>query len=430
MRTTLVLAAVAVALLSAIFLLRDLPPPERLVFAAGVRDGGYWRVAERYQEILARDGIDVELLETGGSLENLALLANRTADVGLLQGGIPAGDAGVEALATVFVEPVLPIARTDREIARNPALWRDLTIARGGEGSGARVVADKLLGALGVAPPVNRVVDLGGTEAAAALLAGEIDLAIFVAPISAAYLQPLFASPDTALIGFDHAEAISLRLPFSRVVSAPSGAISLDPVVPPRPLPMVAMRARLAAVPHLHPAVVDRLVLAAREIHGGNSIFAHHGDFPSAEGADLPIDAGAMKLLIEGQSGFHGWLPYWIAAQIRRVLLVVLPLFIVMVPLMRLLPAIYRWSMRRRIWRHYRAIGEIEMEIPGAGTPAEVAVLNARLEEIDHQLAAIRLPPPFRDGAYNARLHVELVRRQIADRMNDHVRQDGEGQGR
>lgn len=429
MRLTIVLTAVALAILSAVILLRDLPPPDRLVFAAGIRDGGYWRIAERYREILARDGIEVELLETGGSLENLALLAEARADVGLLQGGIAAGDAGVEALATVFVEPIVPFARIDRNVDTNPALWRGLTIARGGEGSGTRVVADELLAALGIAPPVNTVVDLGGAEATAALLTGEIDVAIFVAPVSATYLEPLFQSEAVAFLGLAHVDAISLRLPFSRVVTAPSGAVSLDPVIPREPLPMVALLARLAAVPNLHPAITDRLVLAAREIHGGNGIFARHGEFPTAEGTEMPIDPGALKLLIEGQSLFHGWLPYWIAAQIRRVLLVLLPLFFIVVPLARALPGLYRWSMRRRIWRHYRAIGQIETEIPQADTPAAIDALNERLEAIDHELAAIRLPPPFRDGAYNARLHVDLVRRQIASHTERHRAPPGAGPG-
>ena len=64
---TAVVAALALVLTSA-FLLRDLPPPDRIVFAAGSRDGGYWNVAEQYRAKLALDGIDVEILETAGSV--------------------------------------------------------------------------------------------------------------------------------------------------------------------------------------------------------------------------------------------------------------------------------------------------------------------------------------------------------------------------
>ena len=65
---------------------RDLMPPDRVRFAAGIEGGGYWRIAERYREILARDGIDLVLIPTAGSVENARLLESGDAQAGLLQG--------------------------------------------------------------------------------------------------------------------------------------------------------------------------------------------------------------------------------------------------------------------------------------------------------------------------------------------------------
>ncbi|WP_068116663.1 TAXI family TRAP transporter solute-binding subunit [Tropicimonas marinistellae] len=421
MRLILVLTAIVAAVLYSLYLLRDLPPPDRLSFAAGERDGGYWEIAERYREILARDGIIVDIVETAGSVENVALLADRAVDVGLVQGGIePQRDTGVVALGTVFVEPILAFARADRPIPANPALWRGLVVARGGPGSGTQLALDRLLTTLEIGEPVNRLSDLGGQAAAEALLAGEIDVALFVAPIHAPYLVPLIQSPTTDLLVLSYADAIAQRMPHSRVLTAPAGAVSLDPVVPEVPLSTVVLLARLAGTTDLHPAVVDRMVLAAREIHGEQSVFARQGQYPTPEGADMPVDAAAQKLLTEGQSFFHDWLPYWIAAQVRRVMLILLPLLFVVVPLIRSLPAVYRWTMRRRVWQHYRAIGAIETDLAQAETLDDLRSLDGRLDALDHRLAAMRLPPAFRVGAYHARLHVDLVRRQLAERR-DHL---------
>ena len=120
-------------------------------------------------------------------------------------------------------------------------------------------------------------------------------------------------------------------------------------------------------------------------------------------------------VLVEGQSAFHDWLPFWIAAQIRRVLLVLLPLFFIVIPLFRVLPGLYRWSMHRRVWRHYQEIREIEVKLGLESSREELRSLDARLAELDEQLGAMRLPGPFRGGAYDARLHVELVRRRISE---------------
>ncbi len=416
MRLRYVILAVGVLLAVAAYMLRDLPPPDRIRFAAGGRDGGYWQIAEQYRDVLARDGITLEIIETAGSVENLGLLGTGEADVGLLQGGIPARGLPIEALGTVLVEPIVVFVNEGSDVPANPGLWEGLRISRGGAGSGTRVAVDGMLEALGVAER-NILSDLDGAEAGEALLAGALDVAIFVAPVNASYLEPLFSSQTAGMLRLSHADAISLRLPFSRVATVPSGAISLVPVIPPVPTPMVTLLARLAAVDDLHPAIVDRLVLAAREIHGGNSIFAHQGQFPTAEAADMPIDPGALKLLVEGQSAFHDWLPYWIAAQIRRVLLVLLPLVFLVFPLFRILPGLYRWTMHRRVWRYYAEIREIEMDLSAPLEDSALRALDKRLHEIDRQIAEMRLPPPFRGGAYDARLHVELVRRRISERL-------------
>ncbi|MDV7142941.1 TAXI family TRAP transporter solute-binding subunit [Tropicimonas sp. TH_r6] len=414
MRLSSVILAIGLLLALAAYLLRDLPPPDQIRFAAGGRDGGYWNIAEQYQEILARDGITVEIVETAGSVENLGLLATDDVDVGLLQGGIPAEGLPINALGTVLVEPILVFVNKNSSVPANPSLWDGLRIARGGAGSGTRVAVDELLTRLGVADR-NELSDLGGEAAGTALLAGALDVAIFVAPVGAEYLKPLYASETVDLLRLSHTDAISLRLPFSRVATIPSGAISLGPVIPRAAMPTVTLLARLVAVEDLHPAIVDRLVLAAREIHGENGIFAQQGQFPTTEAVDMPIDAGALKLLIEGQSAFHDWLPYWIAAQIRRVLLILLPLIFLVIPAFQVLPVLYRWTMHRRVWRHYAEIRKIELDLTEELDAEALRGLEKRLARIDRQLATMRLPPPFRSGAYDARLHIELVRRRISE---------------
>lgn len=417
MRFLAVLLAIAALLTVVILLYQDLVPPKRVTFAAGVADGGYRAVAEQYREVLARDGISVEILETGGSVDNLALMSDGQAEVGLIQGGVPTAGSGVEALAVVFAEPILAFARRDRPVRSNLAEWTGLRIARGGAGSGARVAIDQLLEKLEIGAPRNALVDIGGRDAADALLRGQIDVALFVAPIEAGYLDALFKAPDVQLLDLEHARAISLRMAHSWVVTVPEGAVDLDPLVPEEPLRLVTLRARLAAVPDLHPALIDRLVMAAREIHGGHSALAQEGEFPTSDGADMPMEPGALKLLDEGPSGFHDWLPYWVAAQIGRVLLVLLPLLLLLFPLFRLLPAVYGWTMRRRVWRHYRQIRRIEQLIEEAGSAETLQELDAELKQIDANLAQMPLPPAFRERAFDARLHIDLVRRRIVQRL-------------
>lgn len=419
MRFASIIVIVLLSLVAVLFLLRDLPPPERLLFAAGQAGSGYFDVAEQYRQILSRDGIEVEIVQTAGSVENVDLLGKHEVDVALIQGGIATGETDAVGLGTVFAEPLLIFLRTDRSVHSNPAFWQGVRIAWGVEGSGSRTAIQGLLERLELGAPVNVPIDIGGTAAVEALLAGDIEVAAFVAPFEAQYLAPLFNAPQARLLSPTNAEAVSLRLPHSDVATVPPGALSLNPVIPPVPLDILTLPARLAAVPDLHPAVVDRLVMAAREIHGERTILSREGEFPTTMGVDMPIDSGALKLLLEGQSAFHGWLPYWVAAQIRQVLLILVPLLFIVVPLIRSLPFAYSWSMRRRVWRHYRHVREIEQDVAGARDADALERLERQLLDLDDRLAGMRLPGAFRDRAYDLRLHIELVRRRIRMRLEE-----------
>jgi len=64
-------------------------PPRTVRMAAGAEGGAYLESAKRYREILARDGITLEIQVTSGSVQNLQLLrmGDRGVDVAFVQGG-------------------------------------------------------------------------------------------------------------------------------------------------------------------------------------------------------------------------------------------------------------------------------------------------------------------------------------------------------
>ena len=407
---------IAVSVLAAGFvfyiLARDLVPPKSLVFAAGSEGGGYWQIAERYREILARDGIEVTVLATAGSVENAALMSLGAADIALVQGGIPT-EPGLIALGAVFREPMFVFALKDAAVPQNPGGWNGVRTAIGPPGSGTRAAVETLMSSAEL-PDGALVLDpRGGREAAAALLAGDLDVAVFVAPMSASYLAPLFTSTRVEILELDHIDAISRRLPQSDVTWLPSGALSLDPPLPAVPRHVLSMVATLAAQPDLHPSLIDRLVEAAREIHGARNAITDAGDFPGIEGIALPINAQARDLIENGPSPLHAYLPYWVVAQISRFAILLLPILFLMLPILRILPGLYAWRMRHRVFRHYADISEIEEEAKTA-EPARLKVLRDRLDAIDGEIAGLNLPLPYRQVAYTARLHIDLLREKMA----------------
>jgi len=409
--------AVALAFAATWWLARDLAPPKTLTFAAGSEGGGYWTLAQAYKRILARDGIELRVRATAGSVENAALLADGSVDVALMQGGI-ATEAGLMALGAVFLEPVLLFARTEAMPPPNIGTWDGQRLAAGGEGSGTRAAVDALLGAAQIASAQIVLDPRGGAAAAQALSAGEVDAAVFVAPVSAPYLMPLFSSAEVALVQKTHITALSRRLAQSRVIVLPSGALTLDPPKPERPLSLLAMVASLVGQPDLHPSLVDRLVEAAREVHGRGTVLAPAGTFPNVDGLVLPMSAQARDLITEGPSPLQAYLPYWVVAQIDRFAILIVPFLLILLPLFRVLPALYAWQMRHRVVRHYTEIREIEEEAREAA-PDRLEVLQASLARIDSELAELWLPLHYRQTAYTARVHIDLLQNKISERLTE-----------
>jgi hypothetical protein len=61
----------------------DPTPPSRVRIAAGGAEGMYMEAARRYRDILARDRVDLDIVATVGSLENIALLRQSEGGVDL-----------------------------------------------------------------------------------------------------------------------------------------------------------------------------------------------------------------------------------------------------------------------------------------------------------------------------------------------------------
>jgi TRAP transporter TAXI family solute receptor len=156
-------------------------PPRHIVLATGPEHGAYFYYGKVYRDRLRREGIDVALRETRGSIENLELLKERNADVAFVQGGTGANiDAPhLRSLASLYFEPVWVFVRKHAGITRLRDL-RGRRIALDQEGSGTRAIALQLLADNGLHEKDFVPLSLGDAEAAKALGSGKADAAFFV----------------------------------------------------------------------------------------------------------------------------------------------------------------------------------------------------------------------------------------------------------
>ena len=138
--------AIIVTLLGFVFAYQfvDPAPPKKITLATGGEDGAYYLYGQRYRKLLQRNGIELEVRATAGSLENLRLLESDSdgADVAFVQGGTGEFSSGGEllGLASLYFEPLWVFYRASAP-ADDVTVFRGKRLAVGAEESGTRAVA-------------------------------------------------------------------------------------------------------------------------------------------------------------------------------------------------------------------------------------------------------------------------------------------------
>jgi TRAP-type uncharacterized transport system substrate-binding protein len=394
-------------------------PPRTLTMSTGPAKSTFETVAEKYQKILARNGIQLKLVQSRGSLENLKRLVDPKSgvDIALVASGLPApGDSGdLVSLGSMFFEPLTVFYRSPRPNSRLSELAGQ-RIAVGPEGSGARFLALELLKANGIEPGgPSKLLDLEGEDARAALLHGKAD-AIFLTGDSAsgATIREMLHAEGVRLFEFPQADAYVRRFPFLSRLAVPAGAFDLGENLPPEPVNMLAPTVELIARSELHPALCDLLIEAATEVHGRAGVLHAAGQFPNSTASAFPLSAEAARYYRTGSRSFaYRYLPFWLATFVNRALIALVPLLVVVIPGIKLLPQLYAWRIKSRIHQRYGELMALEREALAAPTPDRRARLLARLEQIERAVIARRMPGAFAGQQYILREHIGFVRDQL-----------------
>ncbi len=392
-------------------------PPGKIRFISGPDGSSYRNQAERYKKIIEGFGVKVEIVASRGSLDNLQQLADPKGkiDVGFVQGGLTDGidTTRLISLGSVFAQPLMIYAHSPDPLETLVPLGGK-RLAVGPEGSGTRVLALKLLKANEIDGPPTELLDTGGEAAAKALIAGSID-AVFLMGDSATpqVMRSLRGVPGIELTTFRQADAYLRKFRFLSKLTLPEGAMDLAKNYPSRTLQLVGPTVELVAKQDLHPALSDLLISAAREVHGGAGMFRNAGEYPAPLARDFRISPDAERYYKSGEQFLYKRLPFWLASLIDRLLVLILPLIVILIPASRVLPWIYRWRVRSRIYRWYGVLMAIERDVLRSESEGAGATALKRVDEIAVAVEGVRTPPSFADQLYVLRDHIAAVRRRL-----------------
>ena len=391
-------------------------PPDSFVMSTGGTGGAYQLYAERYREILARDGVNIELRASAGAVENLQRLKDTQSgvQVAFVQGGVAAADdtAGLVSLGSVYYEPLWIFYRgRTRLTLLNELLGKRMAV--GVEGSGTRALALQLLQAVDAHRPPSRLLPLSGDAAAAALAAGRADVVFAVGSPDAPSIRSLVKVDGVRLLSLANAEAFTRRFPFLTALTLPKGVVDLAAQIPDHDVTVLSPTANIIVREDFHPALAFLLLNAAAEVHSRSGLLQRHREFPSDRESDFELSDQAERYFKNGPPFLRRYLPFWLANLIERMVVLLVPLFAVLVPAFKVLPALLEWRVKSRIFRWYGEIKLIEDDLMQNPDSEHASSVLQRLDEIEQSVSRTSVPMRYADYAYNLRTHLEIVRTRV-----------------
>jgi len=455
----IILAVLTVAMLGLSLAMTGPAPPRKIVFATGQEDGGYDTFGKQYQSRLRRMGLEVELVNTNGSIDNLQRLADGEVDIAFVQAGtyrfVDDSGSKLRGLVAVYLEPLWVFYRSSRPVntladlkgrplpppvtaAITAGLFaspsgaglllayttlvtgRTPTISIGLEQSGTEAVGRILLQAHGITDANAQIVNLDTAQARQGLEDGTVDVAVIISSYRDPAIPALLARPDVQLMNFQRQDvAHSRKFPYLNSVKLAEGLLNLQDNIPREEKTMLAPAALLVCREELHPRVIELILKAARTIHSPGSLIDPPNRFPTLEGVDLAIHETAETYMKSGESFLTNLLPYRGMRLVLQMRILILPLLAIWLPFLKIVPMIYNYRVNGLLKKHYAALREVESAIAQADNPDDLRNRLQVLERLrsDMETLSRKVPADRQHDVYHWRLHVAVVRTEAQDRL-------------
>jgi hypothetical protein len=267
------------------------------------------------------------------------------------------------------------------------------------------------------------------------LFDGRADAAILIEPPDTETMQMLLKEPNIQLMDFSsEAESYDNRFPAIGRVVLRRGAVEFNPLLPPSDITLLTTTAALVVRADMHPALISLLTQAVInnprsgfDDNGDPVLFFKSGQFPTVDDPEFQVSKDTRSVYKNGdlplvlrhlaplnaQFGVPFSFTAFAHSYAARALLILIPLLALLLPLMRALPALYVWMVRRRLVYWYRQLKKLERTLDSRGGKYDLEVHQAEIERIDSAVRRIRVPNYFSNELYDLRLHINLVRQRL-----------------
>lgn len=383
---------------------------KEITIATGSVDAEYYKTALEYKKILEQQKVKVNIVPTNGSVENIKLLNEKKVDIAFIQNGIDIpNNNNLKAIASIYYEPLWIFYKNEKYTMDYIIQLTSKKISVGKDGSGTKDLSLKILNDNGINNENSQILNLSTQESKNALLKGEIDAMFLVSSANSHTVQELLANPDINLFSFKRAKAYSRKYTFLESVPLYEGTIDLYKNLPNDNVNLLTTTASLLIRDDFSDELTRLILKEIKNLHNKKDLFEKENQFPNINNLTLQTSEEAAIYFTYGDTWLEKIFPYWIASNIDRLKILLIPLLTLLIPLSKGFFPLYRWSIRSKIYKWYEEIQKIDLLIENANHEQ----LNSYLSKITSLKSEIKnetkVPLSYMGEYYDLIMHLELI---------------------
>ena len=429
-------------------LLTKFSAPPEFDFLAGPKDSTFYQDAIRFRDILSRDGVRLNVIETRGSVENVRLLLE--ADVSTAAfvdavGAIELAEAEethdpvqspdqvdnpidrLTSLGAIYLQPIWFFTLADSELGGIEEM-HNARLGVGPEGSTSRLMADLFLRNMRGEVAVE-LVKVGGDdeiieadEVLDALGSGQVQVAIAVGQPNNRIVDRLLRAPHIRAAEVRRAEAYALHFRYLVPISLPEGGYDLGDNIPTEDVRTIAASTELVVTDMFPPPLADLLLQATSEVHGEASLFSERDAFPNPDMISINLSSSAARYYESGPPLLRKFLPFQLATWIDRFIMVVVAFGSIAIAVFSILPRLVGMRLDRQLQAAYRRMEEIEKQFVAGG---DRGALLAELDDVDKSTSDTRI---YLRGTVSSWLEMRQFLHDLRERLGSQsMRQKPDG---
>jgi uncharacterized protein len=386
-------------------------PKKEITIATGDENGNYYKTALLYKEVLEKQKVKVNIITSKGSVENIQLLNDKKVDLAFIQNGIinSESEPNLKTIASIYYEPLWVFYRNENYIMDYVIQLITKKISIGNQGSGTNDLAKKILTDNGIDDNNSQLLNLSNEESKNLLLNGEIDAMFIVGSANSKIIKELLETPNINLFSFKRVKAYSRKYTFLEATTLYEGTMDLYKNLPADDTKLLTTTATLVVRDGFSEELTRLILKEIKPIHNKKGLFEIDNQFPNINNLTIKASDEATKYNTYGDTWLEKIFPYWIASNIDRLKILLIPLLTLFIPLSKGFFPLYRWSIRSKIYKWYEEIQRIDLFVE-----------NAKYEELQDYLLNInklkkeikketKVPLSYMGEYYDLIMHLELI---------------------